>query len=220
MTRTQLLGFTAAIALLLPLAASASPSESGYYLGADVGASLPGSSDFSDSTHTNTADTDTGFVGVLSGGYQFSNNWRVQADFAARLNSVGDITGIGAANPDGNLDVYSLMADAIYGMPTSTKFTPYLGGGVGFASIKAGSISTILGSNIDDTDIVFAYQGIVGVECDVLPHLKADLSYRYFKTANPSFKMASSAKASAEYENHTLTLGLRYIFPGPVPTFP
>lgn len=212
MTRNQLLGAAAALALLLPLAASAS-SDQGFYLGGNLGVNLPGNAEYEDATNTNTLDSDAGFAGAVSGGYQFSNNWRVQGEFGARLNSVSDITGTGAAAPDGNVNVYSVMADAIYGIPTGTKFTPYIGAGAGVAFVNANSVSTILGSNIDDTDTVFAYQGIAGIEYDVTPSLKAGLDYKYFRTANTSFTSAAAVDVDGEYEDHTVTVGLRYIFP-------
>ena len=209
--RTNLLGAAAALALLVPLAASA---EEGFYLGGNAGLSISGGAEYDDNTNTNDLDSDPGFAGILSGGYQFDNNWRVQGEFAARLNQVEDITGTGAAAPiDGSVNVYSLMADAIYGIPTGTKFTPYVGAGAGIAWVDANDVATILGTTVDDTDTVFAYQGIAGVEYDISSNLKAALDYRYFRTAETSFTAVSSADVDGNYENHTVTLGLRYLFP-------
>lgn len=210
-TRTNLLGAVAAIALLLPLAAQA---EEGFYLGGNLGLSLPTDSTYDDATNTNDVEYDAGFAGMLSAGYQFQNNWRVEAEFAARLNDVSDITGTGAGAPiTGDTNVYSLLANAIYGIPTGTKFTPYIGAGAGVAWVVDGEVGTTLATSIDDTDTVFAYQGIAGIEYDINPLLKASLDYRYFRTADTSFTAASSATVDGDYENHTVTVGLRYIFP-------
>ncbi len=209
--RTRLLGAAAATALILPFAAFA---QEGFYLGAGLGVNIPGNAQYKDGTNTNTVDSNVGFAGVLSGGYQFESNWRVQGEFAARLNSVDDISGTGSAAPrDGNVNVFSLMADAIYGIPTGTKFTPYVGAGAGVAWVKARDLDTILGSTIDDTDTVFAYQGMAGIEYDITPYLKAGLDYRYFRTANTEMETATAVNVKGEYEDHTLTLGLRYLFP-------
>lgn len=209
--RTRLLGAAATIALILPFAAFA---QEGFYLGAGVGVNMPGNASYEDATNTNTVDSNAGFAGILSGGYQFESNWRVQGEFAARLNSLEDISGTGSAAPrDGNVNVFSLMADAIYGIPTGTKFTPYLGVGAGLAVVKARDLDTILGSTIDDSDTVFAYQGLAGIEYDITPYLKAGLDYRYFRTANTEMETAAATEVEGEYEDHTLTLGLRYIFP-------
>lgn len=209
--RINLLGTAAAIAIVLPVVAFASE---GFFLGANLGFNMPGNSRYDQSGTINTVDSNAGFAGMLSGGYQFENNWRVQAEFGARMNSVGGISGAGSAAPrDGNVDVYSLMADAVYGVPTGTKFTPYVGAGVGVAHVGAKDVTQILGSRIDDSDTVFAYQGIAGVEYDIKPNLKAALDYRYFRTADVSFKTDAGNPVDADYEDHTISLGLRYLFP-------
>ncbi len=217
-TRNQLLGAVAAVALLMPFSASADTHE-GFFLGLGAGTSINDDATFDNGTNTNSVETDVGFAGLIMGGYQFSNNWRVQAEFAMRSNGVDNITGTGAAAPfDGDLTAYSLMADAIYGIPTGTKFTPYIGAGAGMAWIKADGVETALSATVDDTDTVFAYQGIAGVEYDMTENLKADLAYRYFRTADATFTPSSGADVDVEYESHTVTLGLRYLIPAPKAT--
>lgn len=211
--RSRLLGAVATIALLMPVAAKADTHE-GFYLGAGVGGSFAGDSEFETGGTTNDVEYNAGFAGFLTGGYQFANNWRVQAELAARNNDVDQITGTGAAAPfTGDVNIYSLMADAIYGIPTGTKFTPYIGAGAGIAWANADSVATALTTTVDDNDTAFAYQGIAGIEYDVTENLKADLGYRYFRTADLEFSTAAATTADADYENHTITLGLRYLIP-------
>jgi outer membrane protein OmpA-like peptidoglycan-associated protein len=211
--RSRLLGAVAAAALLMPVAAKADTHD-GFYLGAGVGMGFAGDSEFESGATTNDVELNGGFAGFLTGGYQFSNNWRVQAEFGMRQNDVDEITGAGAAAPfDGDINVYSLMADAIYGIPTGTKFTPYIGAGAGLAWVNADSVATVLGTTVDDNDTAFAYQGIAGIEYDVTDNLKADLAYRYFRTADLEFDSAVPSTVDANYENHTITLGLRYLIP-------
>lgn len=212
---TRLLGAAAAIALLLPVAAKA---DDGFYLGGNLGAGFATNSTFDNGTNTNKVEMDPGFAGMLTAGWQFNNGIRLQGEFAARLNSVNDITGTGAAAPiDGDMNVYALMADAIYGIPTGTKFTPYVGAGAGIARVQAKNIGTTLATTVDDDDTVFAYQGILGVEYAISPNLFAGLDYRYFRTADTSFTSAASTKVDGDYENHTVTVGLRYLFPKAAP---
>lgn len=211
---SRLLGAAAALALLLPVAAQA---NDGFYLGGNVGVGIPTDSEFSDGTN-NDVELDLGFAGILSAGWQFENGIRLQGEFAARLNNVGDITGAGSAAPfDGDLNVYSLMADVIYGIPTGTKFTPYIGAGAGIARVSADSIGTTLTTTVDDDDTVFAYQAIAGVEYAIHPNLYAGLDYRYFRTADLEFTSAAATQVDADYENHTITVGLRYLFPKAAP---
>lgn len=212
---SRLLGAVAAAALLLPLAAQA---NDGFYLGGNLGMGFPTDSTFDDSTNTNDVELDPGFAGILSAGWQFGNGIRLQGEFAARLNQVGDITGTGAAAPtDGDMNVYSLMADAIYGFNTGTKFTPYVGAGMGIARVQAKDIGTTLTTTVDDDDTVFAYQAIAGVEYAIHPNLFAGLDYRYFRTADTEFTSAAATRIDGDYENHTVTVGLRYLFPKAAP---
>ncbi len=207
----RLLGAVAAIALLLPVAANA---DNGFYLGGNVGVGFPSDSEFDDATNTNDVELDLGFAGILSAGWQFENGIRLQGEFAARLNQVGEITGVGAGAPnDGDMNVYSLMADVIYGIPTGTKFTPYIGAGAGLARVNADSIGTTLATTVDDDDTVFAYQAIAGVEYAIHPNLFAGVDYRYFRTGDTEFTSAAATQIDGDYENHTVTVGLRYLFP-------
>lgn len=213
--RTTLLGAAAAIAIVVPAAAFA---DEGFYLGANLGVNMPGNSKYEDSTGEASVDTNLGFSGAVSAGYQFQSNWRLQADLAARINSVDEITGTGATSPfDGNVDAYSLLADAIYGIPTGTKFTPYIGAGLGLAVVKARNVQTVLGTNVNDTDVVFAYQGIAGIEYDISPTWKASLDYKYLRTADPKFEADNASEVKTDYEDHTVTVGLRYLFPAALP---
>jgi len=211
MTNTsRLLATAAVLALLAPAAAKA--DDHGFYLGGNVGVSIPTDPDFDSAGVTNEVETNVGFAGIAAVGYQFDSNWRVQGEFAARLNNVSDITGTGAGPAtDGDVNVYSLMADAIYNVPTGTRFEPYVGVGAGMAWVAAKDVGTIFGDTIDDTDAVFAYQGIAGVEYKVSDRLRAGLDYRYFRTADTKFTTNLGTDVDGEYENHTVTVGLRYL---------
>ncbi len=213
---TRFLGAAAAVALLLPTAAFAAD---GFYLGGNVGLSIPGSAQYDSGAVSNDVDTDIGFAGLLTGGYQLENNWRFEGELGARLaNQVGDISGTGSGPTEkGNINVYSLMANAIYGIPTGTKFTPYVGAGAGVARVSANNIRTLFSTSVDDSDTAFAYQGILGMEYDISDSLKAGLDYRYFRTADLKFSDATATAVKADYENHTVTMGVRYLFPAPAP---
>lgn len=212
---SRLLSAVAAVALLFPVVAQA---DDGFYLGGNLGLGFPTDSTVDDGTNTNKVEMDLGFAGILSAGWQFDNGVRLQGEFAGRFNNVNDITGTGASAPiDGDVNVYSLMADFIYGIPTGTKFTPYVGAGAGLARVDVNSLGTVLTSTIDDNDTVFAYQAIAGVEYAISPNLFAGLDYRYFRTRDVELTTAAATNVNADYENHTVTLGLRYLFPKAAP---
>ena len=209
--RIRMLTAVAVIALAVPAAARA---EEGFYLGGGLGLSSAVNSTYEDAVNSNKIKLDDGFAGLISGGYQFASNWRAEAEFASRRNAVDNITGTGAAAPvTGASAVYSLMGNAIYGIPTGTKFTPYIGAGIGAARVKADNVGTTLASNVNDSDTVFAYQGIAGLEYDVTQNWKAGVDYRYFRTADTKFTSAALTDVSGDYANHTVLMSTRYLFP-------
>ncbi len=84
------------------------------------------------------------------------------------------------------------------------------GGGVGTAYIawdRARQGATVI---LDDSDLVLAYQGGLGVGYEILPDLVISVDYRYFATADPHFSF--DGDWTAEYGSHDLMFGFRYFF--------
>lgn len=83
------------------------------------------------------------------------------------------------------------------------------GGGLGVAQIIYDRFSarTIF---LDDSDLVFAYQGGLGVGYEIIPDLVASLDYRYFATSGP--QLSFNGDWEAEYAGHDLMFTFRYYF--------
>ena len=109
------------------------------------------------------------------------------------------------------------MLNLLYDIPTGTAFTPYLGVGGGYARVKADGVRPIAAGlvDVDDSDNVFAYQGILGVAYGITPNLKLGLDYRYFATQDPEFSASNGASVDSEYSAHTVLIGLRWEFGAP-----
>ena len=124
--------------------------------------------------------------------------------------------------------VYSAMFNLYYDIDTGTKFTPYIGGGVGYARVK--SKAKVYGStpygdiNMSSTshDNNFAWQLGFGVSYAVNDKWDIDLGYRYSDYGNAKDSIASSIipgldsvlYADADYSitSHEIMLGVRYSF--------
>ena len=110
------------------------------------------------------------------------------------------------------------MGNVYYDFDLGLDWKPYVGGGLGVASISLESKSTASGRTLaDDKDTVFAYQagGGVGYEfATSADHaITVSLDWRYFRTADPTFKGAvTGAEFDAEIGGHEISLGLRYGF--------
>src|SRR3546814_18580483 len=60
----------------------------------------------------------------------------------------------------------------------------FVGGGVGVARVKANYALSTGGSFLDDSDTVFAWQGLAGVRAPLSDHLDVTFKYRFFNADN------------------------------------
>jgi opacity protein-like surface antigen len=106
----------------------------------------------------------------------------------------------------------AIMFNGYYDIKTSSSVTPYLGAGIGFASVSIKDLK-IDGTKVaDDDDIVFAYQIGAGIVFDINPNTKLDLGYKYFATTDPSYSDVEGFPFDYQYSSHNLTVGLRFSF--------
>lgn len=146
---------------------------------------------------------DTGWVGLVGGGWGFGNGIRVEGELGHRGSDVSNTSGSTSAN--------SLMGNVYYDFATGTPITPYVGVGTGVAHVRFHNVGAP-GTSIDDGDTVWAYQGIAGLTYQLSNHWKADANYRYFGTERPDLTAANGTPVTTHYRDHALLLGIRYEF--------
>lgn len=152
---------------------------------------------------TTTYSYDTGWAGVVGGGWGFGNGIRVEGELGHRDSN--------ASNSTGGTDATSFMVNALYDFNTRTPFTPYVGVGTGFADIHFDNVRTPT-SRIDDSDVRWAYQAIAGTTYQLNNHWKLDANYRYFGTERPELTADDGTTVRSHYRDHALLLGVRYEF--------
>ena len=115
-------------------------------------------------------------------------------------------------NPKGDMKIATLMANAYYDFHNSTRFTPYIGGGVGAARIGFPENNGF--ANTHSTDNRFAYQGMMGVSYtpESLPSTDWSVGYRYLGTTAPTFKSATGSISADALKTSSLELDLKYHF--------
>ena len=246
----------AATVMVAPVAAKAQ-AISGLYIGAGAGANIQqnerisrvrfpalgiqqgiGSSGIGGSS----APLDTGFVGVVSGGYGLGNGLRLELEGGFRSNKFNHLSnGTQRASAGGNENKYSGMFNVLYDIdPTLFGFlpiplNPYVGLGAGAAYVQhqnqrffggAGNSNYFLRTNDGDTN--FAYQAIVGtaVPISAVPGLSLTLEYRFFGVldnqnyhyqylSNQPTPIGRATRANLQFQdnyNHSILVGLRYAF--------
>ncbi|HEX9205715.1 MAG TPA: outer membrane beta-barrel protein [Candidatus Deferrimicrobiaceae bacterium] len=161
--------------------------------------------------------TDTGYSIGAVGGYNFGT-YRLEGEFSWRSNDNKEVSAFGLSAPaGGETTAWALMVNGYYDFRmVSPKVYPYLGAGIGGASVSENLEDPTVGGQkvIDDDDFVFAYQFIAGIAFDVSKEFTMALDYRYFATTDPSFEVIGTGgqKIDGEYSSHNVMLTLRYNF--------
>jgi opacity protein-like surface antigen len=66
---------------------------------------------------------------------------------------------------------------------------------------------------VNGSDTVLAFQLGAGVGYEIIPAATLSLDYRYFRTADPTFKdLVLGTSFRSEYHAHDIRLGVRYQF--------
>ena len=166
-----------------------------------------------------------GFAAGANGGYEFGNGLRLEGELVYRRHDEKTATIAGVTVPThGNIDNLAIMGNAYYDFNNATKFTPYIGGGVGAARLHLDDFNiTGTPGSLSDDNWRLAYQGIAGVRYTIDPSWSASLDYRYFATTDPKFSGTVAGAPSGlktEYNTHNVMLGVAYHFAPPPPPPP
>ena len=208
------------ISFAVPAICSAAPARPGAYMSGFIGISVPSSEDAStfdsNGSFNDRVEFDPNINIGGTGGYDFGIV-RLEGELSyknADLKTITDQTsGIRYHNVDGNLGALALMVNGFFDLHNDSRVTPYLGGGIGFASLHLSDTFTqaslpIYGAG-DAT--VFAYQAGAGVAIALNQRVSLDIGYRYFGTGRGDFDSDLST-TSMKFESHNAALGVRYKF--------
>lgn len=194
-------------ALALPAAAMAQQADSrGFYVGAGGAFNYLDDPDVKGGAVDGKIDAGSGWGATVTAGYAFGGP-RVELEAGYRSNNGKDCP----EGCSGDVDTASAMVNVLYDFDTGTRFTPYVGAGIGAARTKVEDIGK---------KTVFAYQGIVGASYAVTNELSAFADYRYFATEDVKGTSPGGSDVKVENENHTGMIGVRYMFGAPRPVEP
>ncbi len=209
--------FTLVVAALLLLPVPNAQAFEHMYAGFQVGMTWlrdadgvyndPAFRDFNFETSYDSGFSVTGFLGA-----RVMEALRLEGEITYRNNDFDRVRDIEGSIPlGGDISSWSLMFNGFYDFVNPGPFTPYLGGGIGFARIKADA--NFLGINvIDDSDTVFAWQLGGGVSYALNPQMALVLDYRYFATDDPEFRDFEGDRFKSEYASHNVSVGMRFLY--------
>ncbi len=216
------------VILTIPSLCLAGRGTPGGYSSAFIGAQFP------ESTDTPSTDFVTGYsyndrvefnpglnIGG-TGGYDFGMI-RLEGELSYKYSTIRTITdqntGSRYNRPAGNIGVLAWMFNGFIDFHNNSRITPYLGGGIGFATIalsdthgrSAGSGTSsnplLYGAG---NDTVFAWQAGAGLEIALNRKLSLDIGYRYFDSDRAYFDSDLAILSSMKFVSHTTAVGVRF----------
>jgi len=213
----------------IPAVCFAAPATPGAYMSLFLGASIPQDttatiSEFNPvTTKSARVQFDPGINIGSTGGYNFGF-FRLEGEMSYKRGEITEVTeqtyGTRYVNVDGHLGVFAMMINGFFDLHNESPITPYLGGGVGGASLTLSDtrgVDANIGVRNDhifksDNDVVFAYQAGAGLEVVFTRHLSLDLGYRYFGTSRASFNKDWPNSTDLKLVSHNALAGLRLKF--------
>lgn len=209
--------FAAAGALALAAFAvseTAVAQSPGPYVSGSLGVTQPRDWDLSGTGVSTTQESDPGFAGAVALGTTFSDNWRGEAELSYSNSNVDSFSGTAGS---GETSMFGLMFNGYYDFKTNSKWTPYIGAGVGGAIVDSSDLSPVGGSRISKSDQVLAYQGIAGVTYKIDDQLGLFTEYRYVGTTDRDLRTDSGIDVDSDSGEHRIMVGLRWSFGAPKP---
>lgn len=162
-------------------------------------------------------DTDTGFGVSGAAGYRFDDA-RLELEVAYNNNNVDGVTvnNLAEIPLDGDIESAQFMVNGYYDIPTNSRFSPYIGGGVGVATLNANDVEANvpgLGAlALDDTGVSFVFQAKAGVNYAISDQASAFLGYRLHGIPGQNFDAFGADFDADTLLVHSVQLGARYQF--------
>lgn len=141
---------------------------------------------------------------------------RFEIEAAYRVSNIKN-DGIDSTEERGEMNAWTIMANSFFDLENATNVTPYIGGGVGLASVRlrVPALGGASGARLDDSDIVPAYQLMTGLtlEPESMPRVGFHFGYRFIDSFNePKFQhdgTPSDPKRDGDFQSHNVEGGLR-----------
>ncbi len=116
----------------------------------------------------------------------------------------------------GEVQTDALMINAYYDFPASGTISPYIGAGIGMASVDVENFGvTPIPNVLNDSDDQLAYQLMAGVSANVSDGWQLFAEYRYFATDDidvTTSAVTGGVDNSIGYETNNFLVGARFMF--------
>ncbi len=173
-----------AVSLILAFLFATPDLRSDIYVGGSFGFGFPRDHGDDDG---NTIKLDDDLGGSVAVGFNF-DPVRLEGEFVYRTSDVRRLdTDTGPQRASGSVQNLGLMLNGFYDFYGARLYRPYIGGGFGASRISAERIRSEGETVFDDSETVFAYQAMAGVEYELARNAAIRAGYRFFATQNASW---------------------------------
>ncbi len=228
-----------ALASTALVATPALARDNAWYVGAEGGAMVVEDTKFDIGAISRAATVDHSYGYDVDGviGYDLGR-FRIEAEVGYKSaaingynttlttpvrNQLGATTNLAPGSYDyagGRSSALSFMVNGLVDFGDDDGLQGFVGGGVGVARVKERLALNTRMNSLDDSDTVFAYQGMAGVRAPLSNHIDATLKYRFFSANNVKLVDVSGRAFNGQFRSHSLLGGLTYNFgepPAPPP---
>jgi len=219
----SLLATSLFISITFSFVAVAQDQEPRFYLRGDLGGTINENTAlkefFGPVTPGSTVKFDPGFRMGVAFGYEVTDWFAGEFETGVMANQINSITDGSVDNA--TLSNVPLLVNARFQLPNRSRFTPYIGAGVGGAAASINSDSITVGGTRmtgGESTMVFAYQAFGGVRYKINERMGICLAYHYFATTDPEWKVNSTSGVSSDrmklggIQTHAITAAFEWRF--------
>lgn len=206
--------FAADLQVYAPVEMSDPVAAGNFYASVFGGATFFDDFDFESSIGpSGSLSTDTGYSFDAALGYDFGNGLSIEGQVGYLTAALGegnyDGTELGAS---GDTSITYGMMNAWYGFDLGA-ITPFIGGGLGVASVALDSEFTgVPDSGIDDSELTWAAQIGAGVSVALTEDISLTGRYRYLTTGDVSMTDDAGAENTGSATASIVDVGLKFAF--------
>lgn len=224
--RTYFIAIATLLIFSIPSIGTAAAGRPGPYVSGFLGTSFARDSTInsndaiSGGSFSDQVTFDPGIYVGGTGGYDFGF-LRLEGELSYRHAGIDNVTNSATGerfrNVDGDVGVFATMFNAYFDMHNPSRVTPYVGGGIGFASVHISNTNGI-GSTQgytplydESNDTVFASQVGAGMDIAINSRYSLDIGYRYFVTESANLD-GDIISSNLKFESHNVLVGFKFKF--------
>jgi opacity protein-like surface antigen len=162
-----------------------------------------------------------GWVGEMAVGIHLPYGFRTEIEGGYLHNVVEQVHGFSHSASGGTDQSWKSMWNVLYDLRNRTRFTPYVGGGLGAIGLDFDT-HPVFGSRLSTHEEThFGMQAIGGIDYNITSRLSTYVDYEYMSPFNSNLssrgndRTLSGALIGTTYQNNILTVGLKYTFDSP-----